>query len=283
LAVVATVGPSEHGRFADLEDVKSEDTAAIQVPLDETDLASALPRGMTARLRAALGTFERTLPGFAGPDGQLIGYAAIKAHWLDIGGKEPTESEQVSGLHPCGEGAICRRDRVGGPRWPAHGGGHRRAARPRGRRARGALPRPGPRRYTAVPRAVTLLLVGLPVLFGAAARRHAAGKGPGPARGVAAPARRARQRLADGKDLAAGARLREDMHALEQRVGAAEAKVTQALEAAKQRPPAPAASRRALGSAARSAPDPMERRAALVLTESRRRPGRERPARPPSA
>ena len=57
LTVVATVGPSQHGRFADLEDVKSEDAAAIQVPIDETDLAdvmytsgtTGMPKGVAVR------------------------------------------------------------------------------------------------------------------------------------------------------------------------------------------------------------------------------------------
>jgi acyl-CoA synthetase (AMP-forming)/AMP-acid ligase II len=57
LAVVATVGPSEHGRFTDLEEVKSEDAAAIQVPIDETDLADVMytsgttgtPKGVAVR------------------------------------------------------------------------------------------------------------------------------------------------------------------------------------------------------------------------------------------
>ena len=29
------------------------------------------------------------------PDGELVGYAAIKAHWLDIGGKEPYSTDTV--------------------------------------------------------------------------------------------------------------------------------------------------------------------------------------------
>jgi acyl-CoA synthetase (AMP-forming)/AMP-acid ligase II len=57
LAVVATVGPSEHGRFADLEDVKSEDASAIQVPIEATDLAdvmytsgtTGMPKGVAVR------------------------------------------------------------------------------------------------------------------------------------------------------------------------------------------------------------------------------------------
>ena len=61
---------------------------------------------MTARLRAALGTFERTLPGFAGSDGQLIGVETRTSSPVRIArDAETTESEQVAGLHPCGEGA----------------------------------------------------------------------------------------------------------------------------------------------------------------------------------
>ncbi len=57
LSVVATVGPSERGRFADLEDVKSEDASAIQVPVDAPDLAdvmytsgtTGMPKGVAVR------------------------------------------------------------------------------------------------------------------------------------------------------------------------------------------------------------------------------------------
>jgi acyl-CoA synthetase (AMP-forming)/AMP-acid ligase II len=57
LAVVATVGPSQHGRFVDLEEVKSQDVAAIQVSIDETDLAdvmytsgtTGMPKGVAVR------------------------------------------------------------------------------------------------------------------------------------------------------------------------------------------------------------------------------------------
>ena len=127
-----------------------------------------------------------------------------------------------------------------------------------------------------MPRAVTLLLVGLPVLFACGGHDDTPqGKDQAQLEVMQRRLDALDQRLATTeKDLAAGARLREDMHALEQRVGAAEAKVTQALEAAKQRPPAPAAVPGApSGSAARSAPDPMERRADLseLMIEYRRR------------
>jgi len=128
-----------------------------------------------------------------------------------------------------------------------------------------------------MPRAVTLLLVGLPLLFACGGRDDTPqGKDQAQLEVMQRRLDALDQRLATTeKDLAAGARLREDMHALEQRVGAAEAKVTQALEVAKQRPPAPAEAPGApTGSTARPAlPDPMERRAQLseLMTEYRRR------------
>jgi hypothetical protein len=86
------------------------------------------------------------------------------------------------------------------------------------------------------------------------------------------------QRLATTeKDLAADARLSEDVRALEQRLGAVDAKATQALDAAK-RPPAPAAAPAGTGAGAGAAarlapPDPLEHRAQLgaLMTEYRRR------------
>jgi uncharacterized protein len=70
------------------------------------DLAAALPRGMAVRLRAALETFERTLPGFAGSAGQVIGVETRTSSPVRIArDPETTESRDVAGLHPCGEGA----------------------------------------------------------------------------------------------------------------------------------------------------------------------------------
>jgi uncharacterized protein len=70
------------------------------------DLAGALPRGMTQRLRAALRTFDQTLPGFAGSEGQLIGVETRTSSPVRIArDPETTESDEVAGLHPCGEGA----------------------------------------------------------------------------------------------------------------------------------------------------------------------------------
>ncbi len=72
LAVVATVGPS-HGRFADLEDVKSADATAIQVPIDETDLAdvmytsgtTGMPKGVAVR-HGNVGLLPNALPRWNG-------------------------------------------------------------------------------------------------------------------------------------------------------------------------------------------------------------------------
>src|SRR5262249_33686491 len=79
------------------------------------------------------------------------------------------------------------------------------------------------------------------------------------------------------KELPAGERLRNDLHALEQRVGSVETKATQALETAKAPPPpravaAPPAAG-ATGPLARAPVDPAERRAQLntLMTEYRRR------------
>jgi acyl-CoA synthetase (AMP-forming)/AMP-acid ligase II len=73
LAVVASVGPAEHGRFADLEDIKSEDTSAIQVPVDAIDLAdvmytsgtTGMPKGVAVR-HGNIATLPNALPPWNG-------------------------------------------------------------------------------------------------------------------------------------------------------------------------------------------------------------------------
>jgi hypothetical protein len=128
-----------------------------------------------------------------------------------------------------------------------------------------------------MPRVLALLLVGLPMLPACGGRDDTPqGKEQAQLEVIQRRLDALDQRLATTeKDLAAGARLRDDLQALEQRVGAAEAKVSQALEAAKQRPPAPAAGPTGapVASAPRHAPDPAERRAQLaeLMTEYRRR------------
>jgi hypothetical protein len=126
-------------------------------------------------------------------------------------------------------------------------------------------------------RAVTLILVGLPILSACGGHDDAT-QGQQHAQ-LDAMERRLDaldQRLAaTEKDLAADGRLRDDIHALEQRIAAAEAKVTQALDLAKRPPPPPAAATGASAAApARPAPpDPIERRAQLgeLMAEYRRR------------
>jgi hypothetical protein len=100
------------------------------------------------------------------------------------------------------------------------------------------------------------------------------------------------QRLAAiDKDLPTGERLRTDLHALEQRLGAVEAKATEALEQAKTAPP-PAPSTAARSKAAAPPEDPararqeaMQRREQLsaLMAEYRRRLGEIRREQPPGA
>jgi len=129
-------------------------------------------------------------------------------------------------------------------------------------------------------RAVTLIVVGVAITLSACGGRDDSQPGPDQSRLEVMERRldQLDQRLATTeKDLAAGGRLSEDVRALEQRLGAVDAKATQALDAAK-RPPAPAAAPAGTGAAAGAAarpapPDPLERRAQLgdLMTEYRRR------------
>ena len=74
--------------------------------LTACDLGALLPTGMTDRLRAAMRQFDRTLPGFSGADGQLIGVETRTSSPVRVArDPETTESAEVAGLHPCGEGA----------------------------------------------------------------------------------------------------------------------------------------------------------------------------------
>jgi uncharacterized coiled-coil protein SlyX len=99
------------------------------------------------------------------------------------------------------------------------------------------------------------------------------------------------QRLAAiDKELPTGERLRNDLHALEQRLGAVESKATQALERAKATPP-PAPGAPSQGKQATAAPperahaDAIQRREQLgaLMTEYRRRLNEVRRSQPPGA
>jgi hypothetical protein len=144
---------------------------------------------------------------------------------------------------------------------------------------RSLAPRAGSRHYTRMAlRAVTSIVVGVAIPLSACGGHDDSQPGREQSRLEVMERRldQLDQRLATTeKDLAAGARLSENMRALEQRLGAVDAKATQALDAAK-RPPAPATPARtgAAGAAAQPAPpDPLERRAQLgaLMTEYRRR------------
>lgn len=74
--------------------------------LTSVDLATVLPRGMVTRLRAALRDFERRIPGFAGPQGQLVGVETRTSSPVRIvRDANSLESVSLPGLYPCGEGA----------------------------------------------------------------------------------------------------------------------------------------------------------------------------------
>jgi uncharacterized protein len=74
--------------------------------LTAADLCELLPQGLATRLRTALRAFDRTLPGFAGPDGQLIGVETRTSSPVRIARDPQTmASRQLAGLYPSGEGA----------------------------------------------------------------------------------------------------------------------------------------------------------------------------------
>jgi uncharacterized FAD-dependent dehydrogenase len=80
--------------------------SSYQPGLTPVDLARVLPRGVVKRLRAALREFDRRLPGFAGPEGQLVGVETRTSSPVRIVRDAQTlESVSVAGLYPAGEGA----------------------------------------------------------------------------------------------------------------------------------------------------------------------------------
>jgi uncharacterized FAD-dependent dehydrogenase len=69
-------------------------------------LADVLPAGLTSRLRAALREFDRRMPGFAGPESQMLGVESRTSSPVRIvRDPETLASPTHAGLHPCGEGA----------------------------------------------------------------------------------------------------------------------------------------------------------------------------------
>jgi hypothetical protein len=74
--------------------------------LTPVDLAEILPRGLFARLAAALRDFDRRLPGFASEIGQCLGVESRTSSPVRIArDPETLASPEVDGLYPAGEGA----------------------------------------------------------------------------------------------------------------------------------------------------------------------------------
>ncbi len=70
------------------------------------DLDAVLPPGIARRLREALVRFDRRLPGFAGPEGQLHGVESRTSSPVRIlRDRRSGEAEGLRGLYPAGEGA----------------------------------------------------------------------------------------------------------------------------------------------------------------------------------
>lgn len=74
--------------------------------LTPCDLGQLLPPGLVVRLRTAIQDFEHRIPGFAGPQGQLVGVETRTSSAVRIT-RDPgrLESPTLAGLYPCGEGA----------------------------------------------------------------------------------------------------------------------------------------------------------------------------------
>lgn len=81
-------------------------STSYQAGMVEADLAHLLPRGISERLRGSMKEFDRKLPGFAGPIGQVMGVESRTSSPIRIvRDRETCESPTIAGLFPCGEGA----------------------------------------------------------------------------------------------------------------------------------------------------------------------------------
>ncbi len=80
--------------------------SSYQAGLVAVDLARALPRGISERLRAGLRDFDASLPGLAGPNGQVIGVESRTSSPVRVERDGQTlASPNLAGLYPSGEGA----------------------------------------------------------------------------------------------------------------------------------------------------------------------------------
>ena len=101
-------GPAQRAdHFAAGDGQVSEPLAtSYQAGLVGVDLARELPRGLSERLRAGVRHFDGQLPGFAGPDGQLVGVESRTSSPVRVERDARTlASPGVAGLYPAGEGA----------------------------------------------------------------------------------------------------------------------------------------------------------------------------------
>jgi hypothetical protein len=85
----------------------SRDLPSSSYPLGlrSVDLAAVLPPFVCASLRAALGGFERTIPGFSGESGVMIAPETRTTSPIRFLRNEGLESVSLPGLYPVGEGA----------------------------------------------------------------------------------------------------------------------------------------------------------------------------------
>ncbi len=78
--------------------------------LTATDFSRLFPKGIAVRLREGLLAFDQQIPGFAGPQGQIIGAETRTSSPVRVvrnrhDDANPLQSPTLAGLYPCGEGA----------------------------------------------------------------------------------------------------------------------------------------------------------------------------------
>ena len=107
---------------------------SYQAGLVGVDLARALPRGLSERLRKGLAEFDARMPGYAGAEGQVLGVESRTSSPVRLPRDGSTcEAAGLTGLFPAGEGA-------------GYAGGIVSAALDGARVARGVVARLGARR-----------------------------------------------------------------------------------------------------------------------------------------
>ena len=69
------------------------------------ELQKILPKFVTDSLRRGLREFDKKMPGFITEDAHLIGVETRTSSPLRICRRSDGQSESISGVYPCGEGA----------------------------------------------------------------------------------------------------------------------------------------------------------------------------------